>query len=73
VRAETSKKEAAKIRPYSEEIKSVFGNIRSKAEAASVNFANTADLMLQVTQSTEQLSQVTSEITVEAQRLANNC
>jgi iron only hydrogenase large subunit-like protein/uncharacterized Fe-S cluster-containing protein len=70
--ADTSKREAAKIKPYSEEIKSVFGRIRAKAETASDNFANTAELLKQVTQSTEQMSLATSEITMEANRLTNN-
>ncbi len=69
--ASTSKQEAAKIKPYSEELRTVFGKIRSKTEKASDDFANTAELMMHVTQSTEQMSQVTSEITIEAARLAN--
>ena len=69
--AETSKKEAAKIKPYSREIKLVFGKIREKTESASDNFANTAKLVEQITESTEQMSLATSEINSEAQKL--NC
>ncbi len=69
--AATSKQEAAKIKPYSEELRTVFGKIRSKTEKASDDFANTAELMMKVTHSTEQMSQVTSEITMEAAKLAS--
>lgn len=67
--AETSRREASKIKPYSQEIKAVFGTIRQKAETASDNFANTAQLVMQVTRSTEEMSQATSEINQEAQKL----
>ena len=70
--AETSKREAAKIKPYSLEIKMVFGAIREKTESASRNFANTADLVMKVTKSTEEMSKTTSEINLEAQKLINN-
>jgi iron only hydrogenase large subunit-like protein len=70
--AETSKREAAKIKPYSQEIKMVFETIREKTETASRNFANTADLVMQVTKSTEEMSVMTSEINLEAQKLVKN-
>jgi methyl-accepting chemotaxis protein len=70
--AETSKREATKIKPYSEEIKMVFGKIREKAETASNKFTNTAQMVMQVTKSTEQMSLATSEINTEAQKLTNN-
>jgi len=70
--AETSKREAAKIKPYSEEIKAVFQTILEKTETASNNFANTADLVMQVSRSTEEMSQATAEINIEAQRLVKN-
>lgn len=70
--AETSKMEAAKIKPYSQEIKMVFQAIREKTETASDKFANTADLVMQVTRSTEEMSQATSEINREAQKLIKN-
>ncbi|MEA5112724.1 MAG: [Fe-Fe] hydrogenase large subunit C-terminal domain-containing protein [Geobacteraceae bacterium] len=69
--AETSKKEAAKIKPYSHEIITVFSKIREKTELASDNFENTAQLVTQIVSSTEQMSQATSEINTEAQKL--NC
>ncbi len=67
--AETSKNEAAKIKPYSQEIKMLFQSIREKTETASDNFASTADLVMKVSKSTEEMSQATSEINREAQRL----
>lgn len=70
--AETSKMEAAKIKPYSQEIKMVFQSILEKTETASYNFANTADLVMQVTRSTEEMSQATTEINREAQKLIKN-
>lgn len=70
--AETSRKEAAKIKPYSQEIKAVFQSFLEKTEAASNNFSNTADLVMEVTKSTEAMSRMTSEINQEAQKLINN-
>jgi methyl-accepting chemotaxis protein len=70
--AETSKREAAKIKPYSEEIKTVFQSILEKTETASNNFANTAELVMQVSRSTEEMSQATVEINQEAQKLVKN-
>jgi hypothetical protein len=70
--AETSRKEAAKIKPYSNEIKTVFGTIRTKTETASDNFAKTAHLVNQITQATECMSLTTTEINLEAQRLTSN-
>jgi len=71
--AETSKKEAAKIKPYSQEIKMIFGKIKVKTESASDNFANTAELIMEITKSTEQMALTTSEINTEAQKLNCNC
>lgn len=70
--AETSKREAGKIRPYSKEVQMIFNKIREKAEIASDNFANTAQMVMQVTKSTEQMSLTTSEISIEAQKLSSN-
>ncbi len=70
--AETSRQEAAKIKPYSQEIKTVFQSFLEKTEAASNNFASTADLVMEVTKSTEAMSQMTSEINQEAQKLISN-
>lgn len=69
--AETSRKEAAKIKPYSEEIRMVFEHIREKAERASDDFERTARLVMEVSRSTDQMSKTTSEINVEAQKLTS--
>nr|WP_269145424.1 methyl-accepting chemotaxis protein [Geomonas sp. RF6] len=70
--AETSRKEAAKIKPYSDELRIVYGRIRQKAEAACTSFASTAQLVTDVSRSTEQMSQVTTEISSEAQKLTHS-
>lgn len=67
--ANTSKKEAAQIMPYSEELQAVIAKIQKKAESAFEGFAKTADVMTKVSESTDHMASVTSQIVGEAKKL----
>jgi iron only hydrogenase large subunit-like protein len=67
--AEISRAESAKIMPFSQELCVVFDTIREKAEAASATFENTAQQVVQIANSVNQMAATTSGISDEAQKL----
>jgi NAD-dependent dihydropyrimidine dehydrogenase PreA subunit len=67
--AEISRQESAKIMPFSLELCAVFKTIQEKAEAASATFENTAQQVMQIASSVEQMSATTVEISGEARKL----
>jgi len=67
--AEVSRTESAKIMPFSEELCKVFRTIQEMAEAASATFESTAQQVMQIASSVEQMSATTVEINSEALKL----
>jgi hypothetical protein len=67
--AEVSRTESAKIMPFSKELCAVFQSIQEKAETALATFECTAQQVMQIASSVDQMFATTEEISGEAQKL----
>jgi iron only hydrogenase large subunit-like protein len=67
--AEISRMESAKIMPFSAELCAVFQTIQEKAEAASATFESTAQQVMHIASSVEQMSATTVEISGQESKL----
>jgi len=70
--AEVSKVESSKIMPFSQELCHVFQTIQTKAEAASSTFESTAQQVMQIAGSVEQMSATTAAISEESRKLTTH-